>query len=173
MGTRLLCKSSLRGCAYHPHACGDKYVLDKCDCLVIRSSPRVWGQEVADKVSVKSSGIIPTRVGTRRFAELQRPCSEDHPHACGDKLFVIRLFDITQGSSPRVWGQGKDVLINTLNHRIIPTRVGTRRHTWNVSHTPTDHPHACGDKTMFDFCATSMIGSSPRVWGQVHGRDSV
>ena len=29
-----------------------------------------------------------------------------------------------------------------------------------------DHPHACGDKADFYEISASVIGSSPRVWGQ-------
>ena len=49
----------------HPHAYGDK----KSKCLTRGSakgsSPRVWGQAVANILHPKEVGIIPTRMGTR------------------------------------------------------------------------------------------------------------
>ena len=48
----------------HPHAYGDKFLWREHRQSRVGSSPRVWGQEVADKVSVKSARIIPTRMGT-------------------------------------------------------------------------------------------------------------
>ena len=30
-----------------------------------------------------------------------------------------------------------------------------------------DHPHAYGDKSVYDALAIGQLGSSPRVWGQV------
>ena len=32
-----------------------------------------------------------------------------------------------------------------------------------------DHPHACGDKAKVKHLQSALIGSSPRVWGQVRG----
>ena len=49
----------------------------------------------------------------------------DHPHAYGDKHYLLRISVSELGSSPRVWGQ------ETVNSkvapvdRIIPTRMGT------------------------------------------------
>ena len=85
----------------------------------------MWGQVKAALESRTNGGIIPTRVGTSNRAFSAISYSEDHPHACGDKLFVILLFEITQGSSPRVWGQDADRLYQYDRIRIIPTRVGT------------------------------------------------
>ena len=50
---------------------------------------------------------------------------------------------------------------------IIPTRMGTSScNVFNVD-TPTDHPHAYGDKTLMFGFVEVCHGSSPRVWGQV------
>ena len=53
--------------------------------------------------------------------------------------------------------------------RIIPTRVGTRRNTSTNPNIRVDHPHACGDKLLRLVTEDHIIGSSPRVWGQVFG----
>ena len=50
--------------------------------------------------------------------------------------------------------------------RIIPTRVGTSIHQCLILLFKMDHPHACGDKFCKIYCMKSIIGSSPRVWGQ-------
>ena len=73
-------------------------------------------------------GIIPTRVGTSiLFAPLLLN-SQDHPHACGDKLHSVIKSFMLLGSSPRVWGQvWRCRSFHTLR-RIIPTRVGTSVH---------------------------------------------
>ena len=89
----------------HPHACGDKLLLNGNGFPDTGSSPRVWGQGCSPAASIILAGIIPTRVGTS--LELKEPelRYEDHPHACGDKRSVLQLKPVCPGSSPRVWGQ--------------------------------------------------------------------
>ena len=69
----------------HPHACGDKTATLSKGGKIQGSSPRVWGQEIYDKLTEMRARIIPTRVGTS--VVVYRGCcyDEDHPHACGDK----------------------------------------------------------------------------------------
>ena len=71
----------------------------------------------------------------------------DHPHACGDKIEMIRGDGDKTGSSPRVWGQGKCSKIDYVPIGIIPTRVGTRKEQSHMLAQAQDHPHACGDKS--------------------------
>ena len=54
--------------------------------------------------------------------------------------------------------------------RIIPTRVGTSEKSTVQVIVARDHPHACGDKYAFNFLLSELLGSSPRVWGQVFYR---
>ena len=49
----------------HPHACGDKRLFYFFHNTNLGSSPRVWGQAVAQTAEYIINGIIPTRVGTR------------------------------------------------------------------------------------------------------------
>ena len=50
---------------------------------------------------------------------------------------------------------------------IIPTRVGTSIRVKICSAVTRDHPHACGDKLSAIKPFVNLVGSSPRVWGQV------
>ena len=52
------------------------------------SSPRVWGQAEHLFLRVVILRIIPTRVGTSDTPLADGIIGADHPHACGDKLFV-------------------------------------------------------------------------------------
>ena len=66
------------------------------------------------------------RVGTsNKFCDVLNKI-KDHPHACGDKIYItlLRFFDI--GSSPCVWGQVLTIKYMLAYRRIIPMRVGTR-----------------------------------------------
>ena len=151
VGTR---RSYRRGILFlrdHPHACGDKFPIMCRLYLTHGSSPRVWGQGLADLDMRKSARIIPTRVGTRNFRICPYKPFQDHPHACGDKSNYQAFPNIRLGSSPRVWGQGKRATIQLYITRIIPTRVGTRSPLGYVPRGFWDHPHACGDKRISDF----------------------
>ena len=131
------------------------------------SSPRVWGQVQDFYDVVNNYRIIPTRVGTSTIRVALAPDSLNHPHACGDKFpfVVVVLSEI--GSSPRVWGQVCPYKNCLIPVRIIPTRVGTS-HALPYNYACWgDHPHACGDKLYFGIISCILVGSSPRVWGQV------
>ena len=91
----------------------------------------------------------------------------DHPHAYGDKSLSAKLLTPTRGSSPRVWGQDAKDSICRPNIGIIPTRMGTRISCCYNCALSWDHPHAYGDKVRLASPETSILGSSPRVWGQV------
>ena len=91
----------------------------------------------------------------------------DHPHACGDKIEMIRGDGDKTGSSPRVWGQVNHGHAKGFRPRIIPTRVGTRSSCTVLFFCGKDHPHACGDKWYPLQEKIDARGSSPRVWGQV------
>ena len=65
-----------------------------------------------------------------------------------------------------MWGQETLVGLFREEIRIIPTRVGTRAVNQLRHSLHKDHPHACGDKSACFVLAKSVVGSSPRVWGQ-------
>ena len=109
----------------HPHACGDKARFNILTVASLGSSPRVWGQVIESSNVPKISGIIPTRVGTSLTWLGSDDVSEDHPHACGDKLKINFYSAWNTGSSPRVWGQARLSFRNYCWCGIIPTRVGT------------------------------------------------
>ena len=68
-----------------------------------------------------------------------------------------------------MWGQVCTTACVNFSGRIIPTRVGTSYSNVTQFVKPWDHPHACGDKDSKRFFRAPTAGSSPRVWGQVHG----
>ena len=151
----------------HPHACGDKGKDRQKNRAKTGSSPRVWGQAQIVIVYDYSVRIIPTRVGTRCKSDSVFEAIWDHPHACGDKWACANCGTFKAGSSPRVWGQAIGYLRTSKNQGIIPTRVGTRGSSFPSTSSPTDHPHACGDKAETHLYRSKDRGSSPRVWGQV------
>ena len=147
----------------------------------------MWGQVLDESSPIVWLGIIPTRVGTRLNAIRNSASQKDHPNACGDKWYRDFKFPFARGSSPRVWGQATATEVSTNLSGIIPTRVGTSDRNacrvckrWDHPHACgdkqrsdyfvgywRDHPHACGDKPLYTITTRQIVGSSPRVWGQV------
>ncbi len=105
-------------------------------------------------------------MGTSFFDCLTFCTSWDHPHACGDKYLRLQKCLAVRGSSPRVWGQVKQISAILNTSRIIPTRVGTSFLLFFGVYFKGDHPHACGDKCSNCYKIKKTAGSSPRVWGQ-------
>ena len=113
----------------HPHACGDKLIMLNGAMAKLGSSPCVWGQVYHRSGYSSVDRIIPMRVGTRNFLTQRAQVSQDHPHACGDKLkYAVRNGKII-GSSPCVWGQVYHRSGYSSVDRIIPMRVGTSLRT--------------------------------------------
>ena len=126
MGTRRLIVCNIPIDWDHPHAYGDKVELQNKQIDYLGSSPRVWGQVSDIIVSLRTSRIIPTRMGTSTAATVDSMRNCDHPHAYGDKQFLQKSTSSAPGSSPRVWGQEKIYTLSTICCGIIPTRMGTR-----------------------------------------------
>ena len=150
----------------HPHACGDKSIAYSLIPSITGSSPRVWGQAMCKNNYKYLKRIIPTRVGTSLLHSCKHRCYEDHPHACGDKNWLVGYGNDRAKSSPRVWGQERIQTAICSRCRIIPTRVGTSPLQNLISYVIEDHPHACGDKFLPYLLYLRRGGSSPRVWGQ-------
>ena len=146
MGTRQNYQIVLTRLWDHPHACGDKLCSGRAKQSQIGSSPRVWGQDYRNYPRMRSEGIIPTRVGTSADGDFYTQFTEDHPHACGDKIGIAVKCFFLAGSSPRVWGQDRGWKVVVKSNRIIPTRVGTSIKKFLIVTILKDHPHACGDK---------------------------
>ena len=111
VGTSIILEKDTCALWDHPHACGDKNPQKQLCNGTQGSSPRVWGQVLMSLLRQRYVGIIPTRVGTSTSIVPAIMGSEDHPHACGDKLLYRFHHCHKLGSSPRVWGQAILIII--------------------------------------------------------------
>ena len=125
MGTRDAIRAAATTSKDHPHAYGDKSYPQKIFFLPKLSSPRVWGQEIYDKLTEMRARIIPTRMGTSDYIINKILIIWDHPHAYGDKPDTLEKTGNIEKSSPRVWGQAIIAGTMLVLSRIIPTRMGT------------------------------------------------
>ena len=72
-----------------------------------------------------------------------------------------------------MWGQVALVEVWYRNTRIIPTRVGTRSVKSFKLPTFTDHPHACGDKQIYDKLTEMRARIIPTRVGTRQGKTSL
>ncbi len=129
------------------------------------SSPRPWGTQRYRGRHLRRRRIIPTPVGNAGARKRDRTPESDHPHARGERVLDRGDGGGTVGSSPRPWGTLLSRRREQPDLRIIPTPVGNARSTTRTPISPTDHPHARGERISREVRSGDDHGSSPRPWG--------
>ncbi len=130
--------------------------------------PRMWGQRLTAGLMRVQIRNTPTYVGTTCRSKQAQTALPEHPHVCGDNIAGVVRWGCVIGTPPRMWGQhfllrprGKDI-------RNTPTYVGTTTSGATCTRQPTEHPHVCGDNPSFISKLLAVIGTPPRMWGQLH-----
>ena len=88
-----------------------------------------------------------------------------HPHACGEIVIACRHAGKAHGTSPRLWGDLKGLLVNVGTARYIPTLVGRFPVVEQRKSFRPVHPHACGEISIAVARSLLRGGTSPRLWG--------
>ncbi len=133
------------GRSVHPHARGERQVVQNLKIAQNGSSPRPWGTLVRAARGMGLNRFIPTPVGNAAKPPPWEGSGAVHPHARGERAFRLLLIESRPGSSPRPWGTPQAAQVASSNPRFIPTPVGN-----------------ADRQTEADTLAT---GSSPRPWG--------
>ena len=149
----------------HPRACGEQFGHGIESTSRTGSSPRVRGAGKFDSACSPSQRIIPARAGSRHSPTESRERNRDHPRACGEQSARVGDMMDAVGSSPRVRGAGRGVLVPQLGSGIIPARAGSRSRESYRAYPVPDHPRACGEQPGNKGGAGERMGSSPRVRG--------
>ena len=79
---------------------------------------------------------------------------------------------MASGTSPRVWGKGKELSEAVGIGRNIPTGVGKSRPGACGPRPVAEHPHGCGEKSSRTPTRRTRRGTSPRVWGEAYMVDA-
>ena len=149
----------------HPHACGERNVLNMYAPVLHGSSPRLWGTGVHALHGNVIFRFIPTPVGNGSTNAASCFRCAVHPHACGERLPNYAQSLRRDGSSPRLWGTVHGYPRFFQQFRFIPTPVGNGSRARSDGPRMPVHPHACGERS-YPICGSSWIsGSSPRLWG--------
>ena len=72
----------------------------------------------------------------------------------------------TVGSSPRVRGEVRELVIEAADGGIIPAGAGRRGRGAHGFGGDGDHPRGCGEKALLAMMSVRKRGSSPRVRGE-------
>ena len=149
----------------HPHACGEINDRRDCECGLVGTSPRLWGDFPKRTKTPPPSRYIPTPVG-RLLTNVPPHCGfAVHPHACGEILYDYGFGRVGCGTSPRLWGDCLVIRLQHQSHRYIPTPVGRFATRFYHRRPATVHPHACGEIVAMRITSPTVVGTSPRLWG--------
>ena len=133
----------------HPHPCGEKSPA-VADCERLQGSPPpMWGKVYKIYYLLFKGRITPTHVGKRKICCRVVVKDGDHPHPCGEKIAVAVLCANAIGSPPPMWGKGVGRGYAEIRDRITPTHVGKSNAYLSPPATRRDHPHPCGEKSVF------------------------
>ena len=89
----------------------------------------------------------------------------DHPRVCGEHYASQARKWAFMGSSPRMRGAHKSVILPVQPTRIIPAYAGSTRSSWRHRRQAEDHPRVCGEHVLEAHVDGVRLGSSPRMRG--------
>ena len=154
------------GSSDHPRACGEKAGLWYTLYAKRGSPPRMQGKDIFPDGLPCAVRITPACAGKSR-SQPRLPCTgRDHPRVCGEKLRIVEVGRVKEGSPPRVRGKGRPAQGGTPATGITPAHAGKRFYAIYDKLASRDHPRACGEK-LYSICAPAPIaGSPPRMRGK-------
>ncbi len=151
--------------AVHPRACGEHKSASALYFRKYGSSPRVRGTQLGADHKERVLRFIPARAGNTADEAIRCEFVAVHPRACGEHNKSCRGALGRIGSSPRVRGTHRRVLVGSTTQRFIPARAGNTVEPLLTYANQTVHPRACGEHLRGRGRSGGLNGSSPRVRG--------
>ena len=144
----------------YPRVCGEKPSTTSTDIHPAGSPPRVRGKTAQSKLGVSIYGITPAHAGKSGAPTLATAATGDHPRVCGEKLRIVEVGRVKEGSPPRMRGKiCADVIVH-IQPGITPACAGKSCSHRSFVVLLRDHPRACGEK---------FHPASDRKFGRVRG----
>ena len=131
----------------HPRVCGEKSNTISRRSTSIGSPPRVRGEVGFRQLGGTVHGITPACAGRRHISYNHFSVYRDHPRVCGEK-------GLSTVSRPPMYG-------------ITPACAGRRDRCLEQAQHDVDHPRVCGEKICSSLISRWLVGSPPRVRGEV------
>ena len=125
------------------------------------------GEEITYSSYSQYTRITPAHAGRSLRFPNHKVRIRDHPRACGEKPQRPTSKPRLRGSPPRMRGEDDNQTLSQKTLRITPAHAG-RRGYWTLSNSAEkDHPRACGEKPLYPTLFVRIIGSPPRMRGEV------
>ena len=131
-----------------------------------RIIPAHAGQTIELVAQSGRSADHPRACGANRLISVAAACRADHPRACGANWIMMSMLLWIVGSSPRMRGKLRVVVLAGLVERIIPAHAGQTDGHGVEPWSRSDHPRACGATDHGRFEVAHRAGSSPRMRGK-------
>ncbi len=149
----------------HPHTCGEYVPCGTISFADAGSSPHMWGIPVRTMQLGVDPRFIPTHVGNTTVTGLSNHTKTVHPHTCGEYCIEHQPRNPYPGSSPHMWGILFQQFQSLAIRRFIPTHVGNTLSLQDGLRLIPVHPHTCGEYQCVHRYDTTIVGSSPHMWG--------
>ena len=108
--------------------------------------PRVRGKDLRGLLFSSHCGITPAYAGKSDPGKRRTSGSGDHPRACGEKLRIVEVGRVKEGSPPHMRGKGSGKLHCSAAMGITPACTGKSRRCRPAMLIRRDHPRVCGEK---------------------------
>ena len=167
-GSTASLRSTSSPCQDHPRGCGEHRNDEYTSRLMEGSSPRMRGAPAPSLIPVRGERIIPADAGSTRRKSHSTRGFGDHPRGCGEHGGIDNFTSSRMGSSPRMRGALRRILLNQLYKGIIPADAGSTPSRQYPGATRKDHPRGCGEHEAASSDMSSEWGSSPRMRGAPH-----
>ena len=137
------CRSQSRD---HPRACGEKCWILSSNTPLMGSPPRMRGKAFGLVLYKVEIGITSACAGKSKHKWAVSNFRWDHPRVCGEKLRIVEVGRVKEGSPPHVRGKA-------LNFGVFPFQKGIT-------------PRVCGEKLEGFKETARQLGSPPRMRGK-------
>ena len=130
----------------HPRLCGEKFIMTVFSPVYGGSPPPMRGK--ADKVgsTAEKNRITPAYAGKSLRKKWRRSWIWDHPRLCGEKLWIIKMKFLPQGSPPPMRGKVISSSSPENSFGITPAYAGKSPALRPEFAAVQDHPRLCGEK---------------------------
>ena len=149
----------------HPRVCGEHRVPVVRAQVQRGSSPRMRGAHLNVVDVLDPCGIIPAYAGSTMSRDGESWECEDHPRVCGEHVRLAIDNLRYEGSSPRMRGALRHLLVRVDLGGIIPAYAGSTCRVTSQTAFAGDHPRVCGEHPKGKRDDTLFKGSSPRMRG--------
>ena len=132
----------------HPRVCGEKICVKLSLKSLFGSPPRMRGKVSRYLWPGLPVRITPACAGKRYRYSARTIPRRDHPRVCGEKIASWTVCKVSMGSPPRM--RGKAQAEQPLPHvaGITPACAGKSRTRSEWQSLIKDHPRACGEKNL-------------------------